>query len=105
MGVARMFTFASDFDFFFCTLVLWILGFIDFTQRLYRYLSSSMPWQWFQGHTKGRAVVLSIAVGLVWPVVVILKQLENVPFVMKFAESVALPRSMRRRKSDNAARK
>ncbi|WP_125675512.1 hypothetical protein [Amycolatopsis sp. WAC 04182] len=79
------------FNFPFSAISLWLLGFMYFSQHAYERLSESMPWQWFQGHTKGRAIVLSVAIGIGWPAVVILKQFEGVPFVMKAADFVTRP--------------
>lgn len=76
----------------FLAAVLWGIGGLHFGGRVYRYTAASMPWQWFQGHVKGRAVVLSVAVGLTWPVVLVVKEFLDVGWVWRLASAITGPR-------------
>lgn len=80
-------------DYAFLAAVLWGIGVLYFGRRVYRYTAASMPWPWFQGHVKGRTVVLSVAVGLTWPVALVAKEFLDVPWVWRLATAVTGPRS------------
>lgn len=82
-------------DYAFLAAALWGVGGLYFGGRVYRYAAASIPWPWFQGHTKGRAVVLSVAVGLTWPVALVVKEFLDVPWVRRLASAVTGTRSQK----------
>ncbi|MFD9895118.1 hypothetical protein ACFWY9_37735 [Amycolatopsis sp. NPDC059027] len=61
------------------TLVVWAGVGVWFGVTLYRDLRAPLPWQWFQGQVKTRAVVLAVAFGAIWPGMVLLDLLCRVP--------------------------
>jgi hypothetical protein len=79
-------------DYAFLAAVLWGIGGLHFGSRVYRRLGASIPWPWFQGHTRGRAVVLSVAVGVSWPVALVAKEFLSVPWVWRVACAITGPR-------------
>ncbi len=75
----------------FLALWLWALAGQHFGRETYTHVADNLPWPWFQGHTRARAIVLSVTVGLMWPGVLVLNELCRIPAVDRWVTAFVTP--------------
>ncbi|MFI7116871.1 hypothetical protein [Amycolatopsis sp. NPDC049868] len=75
----------------FSVVLLWAVAGQHFGREAYAEVAAKVPWPWFQGHTRARAIVISITVGLTWPGVLLLDELCRIPAVERRVTAFLTP--------------